>query len=131
MKIGFRAIIMVLAATLPVAVISQARAATKSPVLPPGLMGVVTGLNGKPLVGVNVAAQESHQLFITSVFTDEKGEYVFPHLSAGDYKVWAQAKTYSTDRGNITLDGTHTGARDFSLGKLDNFEAQLDGSDWF
>jgi streptogramin lyase len=130
MKIGFGAIIMALAATIPVAMISQARAAT-SPVLPPALMGVVTGPDGKTLVGVNVAAQESHQLFITSVFTDEKGEYVFPHLSAGDYKVWAQAKTYSTDRGNITLDGMHTGARDFSLGKLDNFEARMDGSDWF
>jgi streptogramin lyase len=70
-------------------------------------------------------------MFITSVFTDEKGEYVFPHLKAGDYRVWAQDKTHATARANITLDGTHTGSRDFSLGKLDNFETRLDGSDWF
>ena len=121
-RIGFGAVMMVLAATVSMA---------QAPLLPPGLMGVVTGPDGKPLAGVNVAAQESHQLFMTSVFTDEKGQYVFPHLGSGDYKIWAQTKTYATGRGTITLDGTHTGSRDFSLGKLDNFEAQLDGSDWF
>jgi streptogramin lyase len=129
---------MVIVALAPPALLSQTFAAAASPaskaatpMLAPGLMGVVKGPDGKPLAGVNVAAQNSEQLFITSVFTDDRGEYVFPHLVAGHYKVWAQAKTYATDRGTISLDGTQTGVKDFSLGTLENFEAQLDGSDWF
>ena len=102
-----------------------------SPVLPPGLMGVVKDPNGKSVAGVNVAAQSAEQLFITSVFTDESGEYVFPHLAAGHYKVWAQAKSYSTSRVSVVLDGTRTMIKDFALGRLDNIDPRLDGSDWF
>ncbi len=146
MKIRLNVVMMCIAVALPVAVLSYAcvsevqakatpsAAAQPAPgkaTRPPGLMGVVKGPDGKPLVGANVAAQASDQLFITSVFTDENGEYVFPHLKAGDYKVWAQAKTFTTGRANITLDGTHTVTKDISLGKLDNFERQLDGSDWY
>jgi len=139
MKLAVSAILIALAAFIALGKLPQAHAgaagasalATQDSVLPPGLMGVVRGPDAKPLAGVNVAARQSHQLFITSVFTDENGEYVFPHLAAGDYKVWAQAKIYASDRAALTLDGAHTSMRDFSLGKLENVEARLDGSDWF
>ena len=47
------------------------------------------------------------QTFTTSVYTDDKGEYVFPNLPHGDYKVWAQAVGFSTARMDLTLGGAH------------------------
>jgi streptogramin lyase/mono/diheme cytochrome c family protein len=97
----------------------------------PGLMGKIHGADGKPLNGVDVTAQATDQTFKTTVFTDDKGEYVFPHLAAGTYKVWAQAVGFTTERVNATLDGAHTASRDFTMKTLANFENELTCADWF
>ena len=56
-----------------------------------GLTGTARTAEGKPLEGVVVSAKAKDSTITTSVFTDEKGEYVFPPLPAAPYRVWAQA----------------------------------------
>jgi streptogramin lyase len=108
-----------------------ASAATDPQAGAPGLMGTIHGADGKPMNGVAITAQASDQTFKTTVYTDEKGEYVFPHLVTGSYKVWAQAAGFTTDRTTATLDGSHTVSHDFTMKPLDNFEAELTGAEWF
>lgn len=96
----------------------------------PSLTGLIKGVDGKPLHGIAVTAQASDRMFKTTVFTDENGEYVFPALLAGQYKVWAQAIGYSTARTQSPLGPTKTARADFTLTVLDKFEAQMTGADW-
>jgi streptogramin lyase len=98
---------------------------------PPGLVGVIRDAHGKPMSGVAVSARSSRQTFTTSVYTDERGEYVFPPLQAGDYKLWAQAATFMTERGRVALEGAHTLRRNLTLRPLVNYEAQLTGVEWY
>ena len=55
------------------------------------LVGVARAMDGKPMEGVTVSARGVEKSYTTSVFTDERGEYVFPPLGGGRYEVWAQA----------------------------------------
>jgi Carboxypeptidase regulatory-like domain len=96
-------------------------------VAPPGLTGVIRDSHGKPLNGVAVSARSSERTFTTSVYTDERGEYVFPQLTAGKYQLWAQAVTFTTERAELTLDGQHTINRNLTLKPLTNYESQLTG----
>jgi streptogramin lyase len=95
------------------------------------LTGSVHGPDGKPMAGVDVSARSTEQTFTTTVFTDESGDYVFPGLVSGKYKVWAQAEGFTTDRADVDLDGSHTASHDFTMKTLDNFEAELTGAEWF
>lgn len=97
----------------------------------PGMLGTIHGPDGKPMNGVAITAQATDQTFKTTVYSDDKGEYVFPHLMADTYKVWAQAVGFATDRGSVTLDGSHATSHNFTLKTLDNFENELTGAEWF
>jgi streptogramin lyase len=95
------------------------------------LIGIIHGADGKPIEGVAVSARSTEQTFNTTVYSDARGEYVFPAgLASGTYKVWAQAVGFITDRADVKLDGSRTASRDFSLKPLADFEAQLTGSEW-
>ena len=96
----------------------------------PALMGAIHGADGKPMGGVAVSVRSSDQTFNTTVYTDEAGEYVFPGLAAGNYKVWAQAVGFSIDRAEVKLDGATTARQNFLLKPIDNFEMQLTGAEW-
>jgi hypothetical protein len=54
------------------------------------LTGMARTMDGKVLEGVAVSARAVDRSVTTSVFTDERGEYVFPPLDGGRYQVWAQ-----------------------------------------
>src|SRR5437588_251450 len=95
------------------------------------LMGTIRDADGKLLNGVPVSAQASDQTFTTSVYTDDKGEYVFPTLPGGDYKVWAQAVGFSTARVDLMLDGAKPTVQPFMLKRLANFEPQFTGVEWY
>jgi streptogramin lyase len=94
-------------------------------------MGTLHRAAGKPKNGVAVTAQATGQTFKTTVYSDGKGDYVFPALAAGTYKVWAQAIGFATDRGQVTLDGTHTSTRDFTEKPIAIFENELTSAEWF
>ena len=64
--------------------------------------------------GVIVSARASDKSFTTSVFTDRQGNYVFPPLDAGQYKMWAQAVGFEAGRAEFALASGRTD-RNFTL----------------
>src|SRR5688572_17789922 len=62
------------------------------------LVGSARASDGRAMEGVAVSARATGKSITTSVFTDERGEYVFPPLDSGRYEVWAQAVGYETTR---------------------------------
>lgn len=55
------------------------------------LAGIITSAAGEKMGGVTVSAKAEKSTITTSVFTDESGNYYFPPLPNGKYRVWAQA----------------------------------------
>ena len=78
------------------------------------LAGTVTAAAGEPLEGVTVSARRPERPITTSVFTDERGAYVFPPLESGQYQVWAQAGGWEGARRRVELDGAQR-RQDFVL----------------
>src|ERR1700675_4431785 len=58
------------------------------------LSGSVRSAGGEKLAGVTVSAKADGQPITTSVFTDEDGNYYFPVMESGKYRVWAQATSF-------------------------------------
>src|SRR6266705_1994430 len=84
------------------------------------LTGTITSAAGEKMGGVTVSAKAERSPITTSVFTDEAGNYYFPPLPNGKYRVWAQALTYQTANGNAELHKTTR--RDFVLQPIKNQE---------
>jgi hypothetical protein len=55
------------------------------------LSGAVAAQSGEKLGGVTVSAKLDGSNITTSVYSDETGNYYFPPLAAGKYRIWAQA----------------------------------------
>ena len=86
----------------------------------------MTAASGEPLEGVTVSARGPQRPITTSVFTDERGAYVFPPLEGGRYRVWAQAAGWEGVHRGVDLDGAR-GRHDFVLHETADFAAQLTG----
>ena len=67
------------------------------------LSGSVVSAAGEKLGGVTVSAKPTDGTITTTVFTDEAGDYFFPPLPAGNYRVWAQAVTFRTAKAELAL----------------------------
>ena len=67
------------------------------------LSGTITAAGGEKMGGVTVSAKAAGSTITTSVYTDEAGNYYFPPLPNGNYRVWAQALTYETGKGSVDL----------------------------
>ena len=67
------------------------------------LSGMIKSSDGKAMGGVTVSAKPEGGTITTTVFTDEAGNYYFPPLPAGHYRVWAQALSYQTAKGEVDL----------------------------
>ena len=80
-----------------------------------GLMGTVKSADGKVMEGVAVSARAANQTFTTSVYTDKDGEYHFPQLANGSYKVWAQAVGFELTGGDVTYASGRKIEQNFSL----------------
>ncbi len=89
------------------------------------LNGTIKASGGEALGGVTVSARADGSNIVTSVFTDESGNYYFPPMADGKYKVWAQAVTFDTARGDVDLGAAKR--RDFTLNPLKDFVRQLPG----
>ncbi|HVC00009.1 MAG TPA: carboxypeptidase regulatory-like domain-containing protein [Candidatus Dormibacteraeota bacterium] len=99
----------------------QVRAAT-----PAGLLtGSVQSVSGGKMAGVTVSAKREGSNITTSVFTDTDGDYYFPPMHAGKYKVWAQADSYQYT--NATVDLRSLARQDFVLKPMAHFIHQLTG----
>src|SRR6266705_634774 len=95
------------------------------------LTGTITSTAGEKMGGVTVSAKAERSPITTSVFTDETGNYYFPSLPNGRYRVWAQALTYQTASGDAELN--NTARRNFVLQPMRNQEdwiRQLPGDEF-
>jgi streptogramin lyase len=110
---------MSLAAVLAAAIALPASAADRL------LSGTVTTKAGEKLAGATVSAKAEGSPITTSVFTDEQGNYYFPEMPAGKYRVWAQAVTFETGRGGVDL--ATSGHQNFTLAPMKDFTQQLTG----
>src|SRR5258708_38191605 len=90
------------------------------------LSGAITSAAGEKLGGVTVSAKPVGGTVTTSVFTDESGDYYFPPLPAGKYRVWAQAVSFQTAKADVDL--AATGKQGFVLTPTKDFVRQLPGN---
>ena len=93
------------------------------------LSGTVKSAEGKAMAGVTVSAKPQGGTITTTVFTDEAGNYYFPELPDGHYRVWAQALSYQTGKGDVDL--AKNSKQDFTLAPMSDAEAtfkQLPGN---
>jgi len=67
------------------------------------LSGTITSEAGDKLGGVTVSVKPVGSTITTTVFTDAAGEYVFPQLPSGKYRLWAQAIGFATAKADMDL----------------------------
>jgi streptogramin lyase len=67
------------------------------------LSGSVASAAGEKLGGATVSAKLEGSTITNSVYTDESGNYYFPPMAAGKYKVWAQALSFERALGDVDL----------------------------
>src|SRR5207237_4637773 len=67
------------------------------------LSGTIAARSGQKLEGVTVSAKREGSTIATSVYTDAAGNYYFPPLPAGKYRVWAQALGFDMSKSAVEL----------------------------
>jgi streptogramin lyase len=80
------------------------------------LRGTITSSAGEKMGGVTVSAKPEGGTITTTVFTDEGGNYYFPPLPAGKYRVWAQTLSFQTAKGEVDLSANRK--HDFTLAAM-------------
>src|ERR1700730_8142977 len=98
----------------------------------PKFKGTVKSVEGNPLEGVTVSIRGEGKTFVTTVFTNQQGIYVFPPLEKGlKYSLWAQAQGFQTARLDVNAgSGEVQQVAGLQLKPLENFEKQLTGVEW-
>ena len=89
------------------------------------LSGTIRSSSGEPMGGVTVSAKADGASIATTVFTDGSGEYVFPPLPAGHYRVSAQGLTFETAKAEVDLGAPRR--QDFAMAPMRDFVRQLPG----
>ena len=86
------------------------------------LSGTISSSTGEKMGGVTVSAKPEGGTITTSVFTDAPGGYYFPPLPSGKYRVWAQAVSFQTAKGEVDLAANRK--QDFALAPMKDPEAR-------
>src|SRR5215831_20586803 len=87
------------------------------------LSGSITSAAGDKLDGVTVSAKAAGATVTTSVYTDAQGNYYFPPLPAGKYRVWAQALAFERSTSEVDLGAAQRA--DLKLAPMTDFERQV------
>jgi len=87
------------------------------------LSGAISSASGQKLEGVTVSAKQDGTTVTTSVYTDDAGNYYFPALPAGKYKVWAQVLSFETAKDSVDLNATKH--QDFVLQPMTDPERRI------
>jgi hypothetical protein len=90
------------------------------------LSGSITSEAGEKLGGVTVSVKPVGGTITTTVFTDEAGDYFFPPLPTGRYRVWAQALTFKTASAELELQAAAN--QSLVLVPMQDFVRQLPGN---
>ena len=109
--------------TTLVACVISLLAATATHAAEPLLSGAIVSPSGQKLEGVTVSAKQEGSTITTSVYTDTAGDYFFPALPAGKYRVWAQALGFEVSKSAIDLSATQR--RDFTLHEITDPERRF------
>jgi virginiamycin B lyase len=109
-----------LAAVVAAGLMTFATPASAADVL---LSGTIASASGEKIGGVTVSAKAEGSVTTTTVYTDEAGEYYFPPLPAGKYKVWAQAISFETAKGDVDLSAARK--QNFTLSPLADVNRQV------
>ena len=114
------------------AVLGVPRVLSQYPAGGPKLRGSVRTADGKPLEGATVSIRGEGKTFVTTVFTNQKGVFVFPPVQSGlKYSLWAQAQGFQTARLDVNAtSGQVQQVAALQLKPLENFEKQLTGVEW-
>ena len=96
-----------------------------------GLAGVIKSLDGKLLEGVCVSAKAQGGRITTSVYTNQSGEYYFPPLPEGNYRIWAQAVGFERTRAEQTIKRGKKVRQEFILKPFPDAWRQLSDAEWF
>jgi len=67
------------------------------------LSGAIASAAGQKLDGVVISAKREGSTITTSVYTDATGNYYFPPMAAGKYRVWAQALGFEATKTEVDL----------------------------
>ena len=94
------------------------------------LTGSIKSSTNQALEGIPVSARMPGQTFTTTVYTDAAGEYYFPALPSGKYRMWAQGVGFQDGVADLELKGNVT-KKDFQLGVRQDFWAQMHGDEVF
>src|SRR5437762_2160129 len=86
-----------------------------------GIMGSVKSSDGKRMEGVAVSALAEGKTFTTSVYTNHDGEYYFPALDSGQYRVWAQAVGFEVARSEQTVTPSKKIVQNFTMKAMAEF----------
>jgi streptogramin lyase len=90
------------------------------------LSGTIKSASGEAMSGVTVSAKADGATITTTVFTDDSGQYYFPPLPNGQYRLWAQALAFTTAKGTVAL--AANSHQDFILAPLSgDYFRQLPG----
>jgi streptogramin lyase len=89
----------------------------------PILSGAIGARSGQKLDGVTVSAKLERSTITTSVYTDAGGNYYFPPLPQGKYRVWAQALGF--ERSTATVDLSAARRHDFTLQEIADTERRF------
>jgi hypothetical protein len=87
------------------------------------LAGSITSPAGEKMGGVTVSAKAEGLTITTSVFTDDTGNFYFPSMPPGKYRVWAQALSFETAAKEVALPSTPR--QDFVLKPINDLERQI------
>src|SRR5438093_5063399 len=87
------------------------------------LSGTIASASGEKISGVTVSAKAEGSVRTTTVYTDEAGEYYFPPMPTGKYKVWAQAVSFETAKGDVDLSAARR--QNFTLSPLTDRNRQV------
>ncbi len=96
-----------------------------------GLMGSVKSADGKPLEGVPVSAKAQGSTITTSVYTNQSGEYYFPPLPSGQYRIWTQAVGFELTRADQSVAAGKKILQNFTLKPFADSWKQLSDAEWF
>ncbi len=87
------------------------------------LSGAIASRSGQKLDGVTVSAKREGSTITTSVYTDATGDYFFPPLPAGKYRVWAQALGFEMSSEAVEL--SRARRRNFTLQEITDPERRF------
>jgi virginiamycin B lyase len=106
-------------ATLMVAGFGSASSASAADQI---LYGAIASPAGQKADGVTVSAKREGSTITTSVYTDATGNYYFPPMPAGKYRVWAQALGFEQSKALVDLSANKR--QDLSLKTITDPEAK-------